>query len=73
MGIVVSPADDSACPFEFFLQLERIALNGEIEVADGKAADDIAHGPAGEIDIHARSAGDVLHQRDALLLVRRQP
>ena len=57
----------------FFLQLERIALNGEVEVADGEAADDVADGAAREVKIHARGAGYVLHQADALELVRGQP
>ena len=59
--------------FQIFLELERIALNGEIEVADRKTADDVADGAAGQVKIHARGAGDVLHQPDALQLIRRQP
>ena len=59
--------------FEIFLQLERIALNGEIQVADGEAADDVADGAAGKVKIHARGAGYVLHEADAFELVRRQP
>ena len=59
--------------FQFFLQFERIALDGEIEVADAEAADDVADRAAGEVKIHARGAGDVLDQADALELVRRQP
>ena len=59
--------------FQIFLQLEGIALDGEIEIADGKAADDVADGAAGEVKIHARGAGYVLHQVDALHLIRRQP
>jgi hypothetical protein len=31
---------------QFFLQLEGIALDGEVEVADGKTADDVADGAA---------------------------
>ena len=47
-------------PFQIFLQLERITLNGEIEVADGEPADDVTNRAARQIEIHARGAGNVL-------------
>ncbi len=59
--------------FELFLQLERIALDSEIEIADGEAADDVANGATGEVKIHAGGTGYVLHEADAFELVRRQP
>ena len=71
--IVFGAGDVGAGALEVLLQLEGIALDGEIEVADGESADDVADGPAGQIDVHAGGAGDVLNQGDALLLVGRQP
>ena len=58
---------------EIFLQLERISLNREIQIADGESADDVADRAAGKVKIHTRSAGNILHEADALQLVRRQP
>jgi len=51
------------------LQLERVALEGEIEVADGKAGEDVADGAAGEVDIEARCAREFLDQDDAINMV----
>ena len=65
--------DFGARLLKIFLQLEGVALDGEIEVADGESADDVADGAAGKVKIHARSAGNVLNQSDAFELVRRQP
>src|ERR1700722_13398939 len=74
-GLDVFVLSDDLCSgaFKVFLQLKRIALDGEIEVADGKAADDVADGAAGQIERNARRAGYILHEVDALHLVRRQP
>jgi hypothetical protein len=55
------------------LQLEGIALDGEIQIADGEAADDVANCAAGKVKIHGRIAGNVLHERYAALLIRREP
>ena len=73
LQVIIGGRDDCLGALQFLLQLEGIALNSEIEIADGKPADDVAHGAAGEIYVHTRGAGDVLDQRDAFLLVRRQP
>jgi hypothetical protein len=59
--------------FEILLQFERIALDGEIEVADGEAADDVADRAAGKVEGDSRRAGYFLHEVDALHLIRRQP
>ncbi len=48
---------------EIFLELEWIALNREIEVADGEPADNVADRPAGQVKVHARGAGYILNQR----------
>src|SRR5205807_2288717 len=56
-----------------FLKFEGIPLNREVQVADGEAADDVANGAARQVDVHTGGAGYVLHQADALQLVRRQP
>ena len=55
------------------MQLEGIALHGEIQVADGKSANNVADSSSGQVDVHAGGARDVLYQGDAALLVRRQP
>src|SRR5579859_1241723 len=72
-SVFVDGGDAGAGLFEIFLQLEGIALDGEIEIADGKAADDVADGAAGEVKIQARGAGYVLHQVGTLHLIRGQP
>ena len=58
---------------QFLLQPEGIALNCEIQVADGEAADNVTDGAAREVEIHAGGAGDVLYQADTLELIRGQP
>src|SRR5262249_23753209 len=59
--------------FKILLQLERVALNGKVQIADDEARDDFTHRAAGEINIHLVSAGDLRHQRYGALLVRRKP
>ena len=71
--VVIVAHDGHARPFQLLLQLERIALHRKIEVANGKAADDVADRTACQVDIHAGRARNVLDQGDATLLVRRQP
>ena len=73
MEVLVRAANHGACTFQFFLQLEWISLNREIEIADRMSADNVAHRSAGEVNVHPGSAGNILYQRDALLLIRRQP
>ncbi len=73
LQIVVCRCDHCACVFELFLQLEGIALNREVKVANGKPADDVANRTAGQVNVHARVAGNILHQRDPALLVGSQP
>ena len=58
---------------QVLLQFEGIALDREIEVADGKTADDVADRASGQVNVHTGGARDVLYQGDAALLVRRQP
>ncbi len=71
--IVIGTADHSTSALKFLLQLERIALDSEIQVANGKAADDVAHRTAGQVNVHSGVARNVLDQRDAFLLIGRQP
>ena len=59
--------------FEIFLQLEGISLDGEIEIADSEAADDVADCATGKIEGDSRCAGYFLHEVDAFHLIRRQP
>src|ERR1700722_19888363 len=72
-GVFFDGGDPGAGLFQVFLELERVSLDGKIQVPDGKTADDVADGAAGEIKIHARGAGYFLDQRDALQLIRGQP
>ncbi len=46
-------------PLQIFLQLERVALNREIQIADGKTGNDVADGAAGQIQVHPRRLGGV--------------
>ena len=62
-----------ARPIEFLLQLERIALNREIQIADGEAADYVANRAAGQVEGDSRGTGYILNQIDAFHLIRRQP
>src|SRR5207244_4353290 len=73
LEVVVGSRNHRTRPLQFLLQFKGIALDGEIQVADGEAADDVSHCTAGEVNIHPGGAGDLLNQGDALLLVRRQP
>src|SRR5579871_124829 len=59
--------------FQIFMQLERISLDGEIQIANGKTADDVPDRPAGQVEIQTGGTGDLLYQVDALELIRRQP
>src|SRR5580693_6952395 len=59
--------------FELLLQLERIALDREVEITDGEAADDVADGTPGEVNVHPGGESDILYQRDPALLVGGQP
>ena len=45
--VLVHPLYADASFFQLFLELERIALDAEVDVADGKASDQIADGAAG--------------------------
>ena len=67
--IIVRRRDHCARVFELFLQLEGIALNREVQIANGEPADDVADGAPGEVNVHARVAGNILYQRDPPLLV----
>ena len=58
---------------QFLLQLKRITLNAQVDVADGKSSDQIADGAAGEIEVQARVLGNVLNQVHTTLLVRCEP
>src|SRR5579864_5138007 len=51
---------------DFLLQLEWIALNREIEVADGEAANDVSDRATCQVDVHSSGASYVLDQADTL-------
>jgi hypothetical protein len=68
---VVAP-EDAAGFLQRFLQLEGIALNGEIEVADGEAAGEVADGASGEENGHAGVASCITNEAKGVLLGRRK-
>src|SRR6185312_5653558 len=53
LQIIVGAPNDCPGTLKFFLQFERIALYGKVEVADRKAADDVSYGAARQVDVHA--------------------
>ncbi len=52
---------DSARFFNVVLQLQRIALNREIQVTNGEPGQNVANCPPGQIDVHAVGSGNFLH------------
>ena len=70
---VIGAGNPDAGLLQVFLQFEGIALDREIEIADGKTADNVADRAPGQVNVHTGGARNVLYQRDAALLVRRQP
>ena len=71
--VLVSSLDLSARLLQFSLQSLRIAFNREVQIANGKAADNVANGPAGEVKVNAVGASGFLHERNRSLLLRREP
>ena len=71
--VLVDALHRNASFLQFFLQLKRIALDAEIDVADGEAGDEVADGAAGEVEIQARVPGNFLNQVHTTLLVRCEP
>ena len=64
---------DRASLFKILLQLERVSLDREIQVADDEAAENVAHCSAGEIYIELLGANNLGYLRQRPLLVRRKP
>ena len=61
--------DARSALLEFARETRRIALNGEIEVADGHSRNQIANGAAGEVDVGGDLDGQLLHaHQDGALL-----
>ena len=71
--VFIVPGQLHARPFKIFLQFEGIALNREVQVADGEPTNNVANRAARQIERNSRGAGHFLHQIDALHLIRRQP
>ena len=70
-GLVIAP-EGAASFLERLPELESISLNCKIEVADGEAAGEIAHGATGEEEGHARVAGGVSNLAKGVLLSGRK-
>ena len=69
----VSSLQHGAGFFKVLLQLKCVALHGKVEIADNEAADNVADRAPGQVDVHFMGTGNVGHQRDCTLLVRREP
>ena len=52
LGVVIGSDDPRPCLFQVLLKFYGISLNGEVEVADIKSADDVADGSARQINVH---------------------
>ena len=68
--VLVASLNNGADLLQVFLELGYIALDREIEIADGKAADNVAHRAAGKINVHLVGACDLLHLSNYLELRR---
>ena len=58
---------------QILLQLERIALDAKVDIANGKAGDKVADSSAGEIEVQSRIPGYFLNQIHTALLIRCEP
>ena len=47
--------------FEFVRHPRRVALDREVQVADGHAGNQVAHGPARQIEVRTGLGGQFLH------------
>ena len=78
-AVAISGEDDLNVPRLFVLEndltgdLRGIALNREIEVAEGRAGDQVAHRAAGQIDVEAQGRGQLLDTEHGGALFRREP
>ena len=71
--LLALPRHSRAAFFEFAHHAYRIAFDGEIQVADRLAGDQVANGAAGEIDIQIEEPGELLHPFERGALLRREP
>ena len=55
---------------EILPELVDVSLDGEIEISNGKSADDVAHRSARQVDVHFMRAGDFLNLSNDLELCR---
>ncbi len=65
--------DFGATFFEFVSDLRGIALDGEIEIAQRSAGNEVANGSAGQIHIEPECGGEFLHAQHHGALFRREP
>src|SRR4051812_24915574 len=52
LEVFIGALNDSTGTRKVLLELKRIALNREVEIANGKTANDVANGPAREVNVH---------------------
>ena len=71
--LLAFPRHARAALFEFAHHAHGIALDGEIQIADRLAGDQVANRAAGQIDIHFLRARQFLHALERGSLFRRKP
>ena len=71
--LFVLDEDLGAAFFQFAGDLRGIPFHGEIQIAQRRASDQVAHRAAGQINIEAHRGGKFLHARQYSALFRREP
>ncbi len=65
--------DFGAALLEFGSDLRGIALHSEIEIAQGSTGNEVADGPARQIDVESKCCGEFLDAQHYSALFRRKP
>ena len=73
LGFLADDFDLRSGALKVLLQFQGIALDREIQIADGQSGQDVTNRPARQVDIHAMGAGRFLHQTHHLQLIRCEP
>ncbi len=65
--------DFGSALFELVSDLRRIGLDGEIEIAQRSAGNQVADGSTRQIHVESKRGGEFLHAQHHRSLLRRQP